>query len=214
MRAGRRPGRTGCRAARAATTASSRRPRRATGSHTLRGRDRRERLGPIARLRRQRQLLVAMPAHRQRRRSGQPPALVAHEDCRLGGGRDLEDQHRFLEPRIEPGEEREVRRVLAVRVDDDKGVDPRRARARAGARSARRTGCRGAAGGTRTGRTTAARRARDGRGVDVMTFPILCSRPTRSRASRGAQPTTRRAPRPRTSPRPSSAMGRLRRRAA
>ena len=69
-----------------------------------------------------------------------------------------EDQHRLLEARVEPGQEREVRAVLAVGVDDEPVVAARRRPAR-GARSTR--SAYSAAGSS--GRSTRARRSRGGR---------------------------------------------------
>src|SRR3954453_18691848 len=71
----------------------------------------------ITRLVRQAEVLESVPAHRQRGRAGRPVALVPDEDRRLAARPD--DQDRLLEARVEPGQPRHVRAVLAIGVDDD-----------------------------------------------------------------------------------------------
>ena len=70
----------------------------------------------VARLARQTEILEPVAPHRERRRAGGPPVLVAHEDGWLAGLADDED--RFLEARVEARQIRQVRAVLAIGVDD------------------------------------------------------------------------------------------------
>ena len=69
----------------------------------------------VARLARQAQVLEPLPPHRQRRRPGDAPALVADQD----GGITIRphDQHRLLETRVEAGQVGQVGAVLAIGVD-------------------------------------------------------------------------------------------------
>src|SRR2546421_628380 len=75
-----------------------------------------KRSGSVARLVRQAEVLKEVPPEWQRGRAGHRVALVANDQCRVAAWSDDED--RLLESRIESGEVREVRAVLAVRVDD------------------------------------------------------------------------------------------------
>ena len=112
-------------------TSSSRRRRPGSRPDALVGEDLGERPRPVARLARQAQVLEAVAAHRQRRGAGHPVALVADQDRRLAGRAD--DEQRLLEARVEAGQVREVRAVLAVGVDDEPVVAARRSPGRAGA---------------------------------------------------------------------------------
>ena len=92
-------------------------PTRVAGPDPGLAEDLRERPRPVAWLARQAQVLEQDALHRQGSGAGHPPALVADEHDRVAGRRDDED--RLLEARVEPGEVREVRAVLAVGVDDE-----------------------------------------------------------------------------------------------
>ena len=92
-------------------------PTRPSGADALVGEDLGQRPGPVARLAGQAEVLEQVAAHRQRRGAGHPVALVADQDGRLA--RRADDEQRLLEARVEAGQEREVRAVLAVRVDDE-----------------------------------------------------------------------------------------------
>ena len=98
-------------------------PTRASGPDPLPGEDLAQRQGPVARLAREAQVLEALPFHRERRGPGHAPALVPDEDRRDPAR--PQDEDRLLEPRVEPGEEREVGAVLPIGVDDQAVVPAR-----------------------------------------------------------------------------------------
>ena len=79
-----------------------------------------ERLRPIAWLARQAQVLERHAAHRQRRGGRHAGALVAHQHRRIPL-LPANDEHGFLEARIEPTEVREVGAVLTVGEHDEVG---------------------------------------------------------------------------------------------
>ena len=88
----------------------------AAGTDALLGQDLGQRSGSVAWLARQAEVLEPVSSHRQRGRAGRAPALVADQDRRIAVRAD--DEERFLEARIEAGEEREVRAVLAIGVHE------------------------------------------------------------------------------------------------
>ena len=79
--------------------------------------NRREWPGAVARLARQAEVLKEVPAKRQRRRAGHRIALVADDHRRLAAR--AHDEDRFFESRVESGEVRHVRAVLAIRIDHE-----------------------------------------------------------------------------------------------
>ena len=76
-----------------------------------------ERPRVVPRLARQAQVLEADRPHGEWRRRAEVEALVAEQERRITGRRD--DQHRFFESRVEPGEVGDVGAVLAVGPHDD-----------------------------------------------------------------------------------------------
>ena len=103
---------------RGSRTSSSRRRRRGLPTRCPPSpRISRQRRRRVARLARQAQVLEADEPHRQRCGLGEPEALVADEERRIAGSAD--DQHRLLEPRVEPSEVGEVGAVLAIAPHDD-----------------------------------------------------------------------------------------------
>ena len=113
-----------------------------------------------------------------------PRHSLPDEDRRRVVGPD--DEHRLLEPRVEPGEERDVRAVLAVRVDDE-AVE--RARVRARAQRGDALGVRARPGSRAAGRAS---RSRAGRSSPAARSPSS-SPPHRARRASTARP--RRRPR-------------------
>src|SRR5439155_8542244 len=88
----------------------------AAAADPLVGEDLGERPRSITGLSRQAEVLEQVAAQRERRGAGHPETLVADEDRRVAVR--AHDEDRLLEPRIEPGEERHRRAVLAVGEDD------------------------------------------------------------------------------------------------
>ena len=78
----------------------------------LGGEDGGQRLGAVARLAGQAEILEPDRSHRQWRRLDQPMALVADKDRRIAWRANHE--HSFFEPRVEPGEVGDVRAVLPI----------------------------------------------------------------------------------------------------
>ena len=160
-----------------------------------------ERPGPVARLARQAEVLEPMSPHRQRRRARHPVALVADEDGRLAVRAD--DQQRLLEARVESGQVRQVRAVLAVGVDDEPVVARAHRRARAGARAARAYSLRrdlrhrGRACRSRAASTSARRGAAGSLVSTTVGRPGLDRAPPRGRRRRTVRPRPAATDRPR-----------------